>query len=305
MPSMLFASRVWIAAVCFCACGALVFFCGAVPTSFAQGSHSPIQAVSLAPGAGWHSLEAGLDLGEFTAPSPSAAGDSRITVVRIDPARFKLMLLSVVDLALPSPLGIDSWTTRYHLSAAINGGMFERDHRTTTGYARIGKTTVNPTWKPTYQAFLALGPDNGRLPAAAILDPECDDVRGLERHYHAVLQSIRMVDCKGRNRWTKELRAWSTAALAVDGARRLLFIHARSPWPVHDLVENLLALPLGIERAMYLEGGPEAGLALASASKSFVQVGSFETGFNENDDNHASWPLPNVIGARRATAKGN
>jgi hypothetical protein len=250
-------------------------------------------------------LEGGLDLGEFTAPKPSGMGDSRITVVRIDPAHFKLMLLSVVDLALPDALGIDAWTSRYHLSAAINGGMFERDHRTTTGYARIGKTTVNPTWKQAYQALLAFDPDDTALPAATILDPECDNVKALEKHYRTVLQSIRMVDCKGRNRWAKALRAWSASALAIDGAHRILFIHARSPWPVHDLVENLIALPLDVKRAMYLEGGPEASLSLASARKSFVQVGSWETGFNENDDNQASWPLPNVIGARRTTEKGH
>jgi Phosphodiester glycosidase len=289
-----------------CACGLALLCSDRFAKSFGYELRLPLQTVSLAaPGAQWQSLEGGLDLGEFAAASASAVGDSRVTVVRIDPARFRLMLLSVVDLALPDALGIDAWTSRYQLSAAINGGMFERDRRTTTGYARIGKTRINPTWKPTYQAFLALDPDDRRLPAATILDPECDDVKGMEMHYRTVLQSIRMVDCKGVNRWAKALNAWSTSALAIDGAHRILFIHARSPWPVHDLIENLLALPLDIKRAMYLEGGPEASLSLATAGKSFVQVGSWETGFNENDDNHAFWPLPNVIGARRATDKRN
>ena len=38
----------------------------------------------------------------------------------------------------------------------------------------------------------------------------------------------------------------------------MLFIHARSPWDMHDFIVNLQKLPLGIVRAMYLEGGPEA-----------------------------------------------
>jgi hypothetical protein len=33
-----------------------------------------------------------------------------------------------------------------------------------------------------------------------------------------------------------------------------------------------------------------------------VRVGSWETGFNENDDNANAWPLPNVIGVRRFPA---
>jgi hypothetical protein len=176
----------------------------------------------------------GLDLGEFTAPNASPVGDSLITAVRIDPAYFKLDLLSTIGLALPDALTIDDWAHRYQLLAAINAGMFDQDRRTTTGYARIGTRMLNPSWKPTYQAFLALDPDDPKLPAATILDAECDDVKGLEAHYRVVLQSLRMVDCKGRNRWAEALRAWSAAALAVDGAGRVLFIHARSPWPVHD-----------------------------------------------------------------------
>ena len=55
---------------------------------------------------------------------------------------------------------------------------------------------------------------------------------------------------------------------------------------MHELVRTCFALPLGVRRAMYLEGGPEASLSLATSGKSFVRVGSWETGFNENDDNH-------------------
>ena len=255
--------------------------------------------VLLAAPQGWQTLEPGLELVEVKAPKPSAVGDSRITAVRIDAARFRFDLLSVVDLKLPEALTVDAWTSRYHLVAAINAGMFELDRRTTTGYGRVGATLLNPKWKPTYQSFLALDPDDPKLPAATLLDPECDDVKKVERHYRVVLQGPRMVDCKGTNRWAKAARSWSTAALAIDDRGRILFIHARSPWPVHDFIENLLALPLGIRRAMYLEGGPEASLSLAAPGASFVRVGSWETGFNENDDNRALWELPNVLGVRR------
>jgi hypothetical protein len=289
------------------ALGAFVILLGPLATAFGfgpdDGSLRPLRnPVSTAGQSSlWQTLEPGLDLGEFTAPNGSIVGNSQITAVRVDPRFFKMDLLSVIGLALPDALGIDAWTSRYHLSAAINAGMFEQDRRTTTGYARVGTTMLNPRWKATYQAFLALDPDDPKLPAATILDSECDNVRALETHYRIVLQSIRMVDCKGMNRWAKAQRAWSTAALAVDNEGRFLFIHARSPWPMHELIENLLALPLGVCRAMYLEGGPEASLSLATSRKSFVRVGSWETGFNENDDNHLLWALPNVIGIRRAS----
>jgi len=245
----------------------------------------------------WQALEPGLDLGEFKAPSPAIAGDSTITVVRIEPAHFKLDVLSGRAMNLPR-LTIDAWTNQQQLVAAINAGMFEPDGRP-TGYSRVGSVTLNPNRKPRYEAFLALDPDDPKLPAATILDPECDDVKALETHYRVVLQSIRMIDCKGVNRWQKSPRIWSTAALAIDDHGRVLLIHARSPWNVHDFIENLLKLPLGIRRAMYLEGGPEASLSLQTQSLSSIRTGSYETDFNENDANASPWPLPNVIGVRR------
>jgi hypothetical protein len=246
---------------------------------------------------GWRTLEPGLDFGEFKAPHPSAVGDSQISVVRIDPAHFKLDLYSARALKLPQSLPINAWMQQQHLTAAINAGMFELDGRT-TGYSRIGSATLNPVWKPDYSAFLAIDPDSPNLPLATILDPECDDVKALEKHYRVVLQSIRMIDCKGANRWRKSSRVWSTAALAVDDKGRVLFIHARSPWDVHDFIQILLELPLGVRRAIYLEGGPLASLALDAGGASIVRTGSWETGFNENDDIAKPWPLPNIIGAR-------
>ncbi len=106
----------------------------------------------------------------------------------------------------------------------------------------------------------------------------------------------RFRECGGGYSLKKSEKIWSAAALAVDGEGRVLFIHARSPWDMHDFIVNLQKLPLGIVRAMYLEGGPEASLAVQTGGVSYVAVGSYETGFNENDANTRQWELPNVIG---------
>ena len=222
-------------------------------------------------------------------------------MLRIDPARFKLALYSAKAMNLPGALTIGGWMEQQQLAAAINAGMFEPDG-SPTGYARTGTMTLKSAWKPSYGALFALGPDDPKLPAAAILDTGCDDMKAREPHYGAVLQSLRMIDCKGANVWQQSDRAWSTAALAIDGEGRVLFIHARSPWSVHDFIANLQKLPLGIARAMYLEGGPEASLSVRAGGISLGAVGSYETGFNENDDNTRQWELPNVIGVTRIDA---
>ena len=56
-----------------------------------------------------------------------------------------------------------------------------------------------------------------------------------------------------------------------------------------------MKLGLGISRAMYLEGGPEASLRVVTPGGVVDRVGSYVTGFFESDDNTRYWALPNVL----------
>lgn len=76
-----------------------------------------------------------------------------------------------------------------------------------------------------------------------LLDAACDDVEALLPRYGTVLQSIRMVDCHGRNTWQPQPREWSTAALDVNTRDRLLLLNARSPYRTHDFVQVVQQLP--------------------------------------------------------------
>jgi hypothetical protein len=73
---------------------------------------------------------------------------------------------------------------------------------------------------------------------------------------------------------------------------------------MHHFNAFILGLPLGIVRAMHVEGGPEASLSIRAPGLSLDLSGSYETGFNENDDNSGQWPIPNVIGVVAKKAKG-
>jgi hypothetical protein len=50
---------------------------------------------------------------------------------------------------------------------------------------------------------------------------------------------------------------------------------------------------------MYLEGGPEASFYLNHTNQSFQKMGSYESGFNENNTNNVYWEIPNIIGIKR------
>lgn len=255
------------------------------------------------PPTAWRALQPGLELGRLLSPRPSALGDSTISVVRVDPALFELRLLSAKLLELEAPLPAPDWAARYGALAVINASMFREDGLTSVGHMRTGEAFNNRAWNKDNAVFVAQ-PRDPALPAAQILDRACENAGALSRSYGVAIQNIRMLDCGRRNVWAQQPRRWSTAAVGQDGSGRILLIHARSPWSTHDLIDILLLLPLDLRRLMYVEGGPEASLyAKVAGQVELEAVGSFETGFFENDGNQRFWPLPNVLAVLPRTSR--
>ncbi len=269
----------------------LLFVLFATP---AQTSKTAAPEKIAAPAAEWQTLAPGLDLGEFLGP-PSAVGDRRIRVLRVDPARFTLKLLSA-SADDKQPRSARDWCARSGAVAAINASMFRDDHRTSVSLMK-SPGHVNNARLSKDNSVLAFDRATDGVPEIQLIDRTCQDFEKLQPSYRTLVQSIRLVTCERKNSWGASAKKWSTAAVGVDGAGRVLFIHARSPWPVHELVDALLALPIDLRRAMYTEGGPEAQLFIKAGKTEREFLGSYETGFMENDDNHEAWAIPNVIAA--------
>jgi hypothetical protein len=254
----------------------------------------------------WETLEPGLELGVFAGPKASAEatlGDGRIRILRVDPARFELRLWNASAESGPESRGGRSaraWCEKTGALAAINASMFRDDYKTSVS---LMKTRTHSNNKRLSKDNAVLAFDRlagaGALPPVQIIDRQCQPFEEISKSYGTLVQSIRLVSCDRKNAWAPAPKRWSTAAIGVDGKGRILFIHARSPWPVHDLVDALLALPIDLRRAMYVEGGPEAQLYVKAGKREIELVGSYETGFHEADDNTQAWAIPNVVAVMR------
>ncbi|HEY6006218.1 MAG TPA: phosphodiester glycosidase family protein [Anaeromyxobacter sp.] len=257
----------------------------AAPSGAERGDGSP-----------WQALEPGLEYALFDGP-PADAGDRKIAVVRIDPARFDLRLANASAPGEGEIRTARAWAYRTGASAAINASMYQEDYRSSVSLMRT-RDHVNQRRLSKDKAVLAFDPLVSGVAPVRIVDRECDDFSQAEKRYGSLVQSIRMISCERRNVWAPSDRRFSSAAIGLDSKGRVLFIHARSPWTVHDLVKALLALPIDIARAMYVEGGPEAQLFARSGAKEIERVGGFE-GAARAAENPRAWPVPNVIVAVR------
>lgn len=251
-------------------------------------------------GEAWNVVEPGLELGFFTAPEKSEVGDSTIRILRIDPSRFQLRLLNASTQNDKQRQSAKNWALSNGLIATINASMYQKDLLTSVSYMKTGNH-INNKWVSKDKTLLAFDPKDKTLPRVRIIDRECDDLDQLRQQYETLIQSIRMVSCQGENVWSPQARKWSTAALGMDSTGHVLFIHVRSPYSTHNLINHLLALPIGIDRLMYVEGGSEAQMYINSGKTEHEFVG----GYTSDGQGSFAWPIPNVIGIVRAQAPEN
>ena len=264
----------------------------------AEGPAAAPRAPAASPEAAWRSLEPGLDLGEFASPRRSDRGDSIVRVLRADPRRFELRLMSASAPGQGRALTARAWCLRGGLAGAINASMYQADHRTSVSLMRTSSHTNNGRVSKD-RAILAFEPRDAGVAPVMIIDRECDDFETLRGSYGTLVQSIRMLSCRGENVWSPQPRRWSAAAIGTDGLGRVLFVHVRSPYSVHDLIGILQALPLGLTRMLYAEGGPEAQLYVRSGDEEHEWIGGYESKVSEENDNRVAWPVPNVVGIAR------
>jgi hypothetical protein len=251
----------------------------------------------------WQSLAPGMELGTFLASRPSSSGDSRISVLRIDPNRWSLEFIGQSLNGETSGQTARQWSKANGLAAAINAGMFATDYSTHIGYLRF-RDHVNNDNVNAYQSVAAFDPRREGLPQFRIFDLDSPGVSmaTILRDYASAIQNLRLIKRPGQNVWRQQEKMWSEAALGEDESGRILFIFCRSPYTMHDLNDELLGLGIGLVAAQHLEGGPQAQLYIKTGEVKIEMSGSHGTSFRDNSEMSAAWSIPNVLGVRPRVA---
>ena len=250
-------------------------------------------ATAAAQNISWRNLQPGVELA-IIAPGP-------LYVVRIDPTRATLAA-AIASEDKSAPKTAAEWCRLSRFAVATNLGMFNDDHRTHTGHLRHGTHTNSKRWN-SYRSVLALQPKDSTLRPSLWLDLDSSKPPALIDQYNLVVQNLRLIAGGRRNVWAKSEKQWSEAAAAIDSKGRILLLFSRAPSTMRDFNHRLLALPLDIQQAMHLEGGPEASLSIHVPGLDLDLCGSYETGFLEDESNREQWPLPNVLGVVRDSEK--
>ncbi|PKN65181.1 MAG: hypothetical protein CVU57_11120 [Deltaproteobacteria bacterium HGW-Deltaproteobacteria-15] len=240
----------------------------------------------------WFKLADGLLLGEFTPSRKSPISDHPVTVLRIDPARYSFRLLSALEHGGKERTA-RGWCEEFGLLAAINASMYMVDLRS-TGYMRNYQSTNNPAFNRAFGAFMVFNPKDPSMPPVRMVDSRREkEWRSILDQYDSVIQNYRMISGGRKVDWPEQDKPHSTAAIGMDNDGHVLFILGRAPYTPHDFINILLALPIRIKDAMYLEGGDEASLSVRQQGKWLEWTGIGELGIFSVQ---GAPKLPNVIG---------
>lgn len=247
----------------------------------------------------WQALAPGLEFRSIAARAASSHPGAPIAVLRIDPKRWEFAFVGVAEAGDSTLHTAREWCARYHLTAAINAGMYAVDQKTHIGYLRSAGRVDNPK-RNSYQSLAVFAPAKPALPEFRIADLDAPGVSfdSLVGDYASAVQNLRLIKRPGLNQWSPQEKQWSEAALAEDNAGRALFVFSRTPFSMYEFNQELLAAGLGIVAAQHLEGGPEAQLYVESGGFQREWVGTFEGALSTADSAGVAWPIPNVLGLR-------
>lgn len=242
----------------------------------------------------WQNLDSGLFFSEIISPIKSSLGDSKVTILKVDPKYYDFKLISARE-NNEDIKSLKDWAKIKGLIAAINAGLYQEDGKTNVGFMK-NYNFINNGFLNKGNTILAFNRKDTTVPKIQIIDLKCQNWEELKNKYNTYTQCIRMMDCNQKNTWKQQDRKYSMSVIAIDEFGNALFIFTHSPYSVHDFIDILKLLPLDIYNAMYLEGAAPASFYLNANGLEIEKSGNFKYESEENEDKGAAWKLPNIIG---------
>lgn len=247
----------------------------------------------------WKQIGKGVQFCETDAPLRSIIGDSRLTILKIDPKQveFDLFTASGMDSISRS---VNTWADTMGLNIVFNAGMYDLGKPLTSrGLLRNGVHTNQLAFKEGWNVMFAINPvDSVNATDAAVYDMQCTAYEQISNKYTSFAQGIRMLDCSGNPMNWKKNQACSMLVCAQDDQDNLIIIFNRSPYSQNQMISFMKQFPAPLHNAIYMEGGPETSLYVSIGEFCLQKVGSYVSGTYAKDTNETFWHLPNVIGIR-------
>ena len=244
-------------------------------------------------------LVSGIEFLQMDAPIQSILGDSKLTILRIDPMHVEFDLYAATA-NNKQKISAQELGDSLDYLVVFNAGMYElSDGFTHRGYLKSGNHFNNKTLNPSYNSMLALSPTDSTQPHCKLIDLTCESWKSVQPKFSTFAQGPRMIDCNGEPMsWNKKKQSCSMLVASTDEAGRIYLVFSRSPYSHNEMISFLLQLPFPLTKTIYLEGGPETSLYVKTPKMTLSCIGSYVSQTYPTDTNVEFWKLPNLIGVK-------
>lgn len=246
----------------------------------------------------WKELLPGLYYTEIHLPYNIHISDRKLTILKINPQYYESNIYA--SLAIDSiKRTISQWANNFNLNIAFNAGMYSlTDTYQSIGYLKSNDSIVQSVWKDNFYVLALFQPTCNSVLPFDMIDMANESHDSVLRCYSSAVQSIRMIDCFGKQVvWKpKRLIYSSMIVLGEDVEHNAIVAFTRTPLSANQMSHLLVNLPLNIRTTMYLEGGPEACLYVSTDDTLILKNGSWVSQTFPTDTNTQYWDLPQIIG---------
>jgi hypothetical protein len=244
-------------------------------------------------GTRWRPLGEGIEFTMLRGDPWCRRGSSEIAALRLDPVRVRLRVLHYTRQPDRTPLTIVEWQRRTGALAVFNAGQYYPD-LSYMGLLVSDGEEVSSRLHPGFKAALVASPRDGRR-GARVLDLEREPLDPASPGWREVAQSFMLFDDLGRIRTRRTDLVANRTIVGEDHRGRIVVVTTEGGYTLWDLAHLLQRLPLGLRRAMAMDGGYEAELCVSAGRFRYASFGRWWGGRDVPDAPGARVPLPAVV----------
>lgn len=219
-------------------------------------------------------------------------GPGRVLVVRFDGFPDFVPHHFAHD-GMPRSAPIEEWSERLQAPIVFNAGQFDENLKY-LGWLKGEGAWLSNERKPQWKGLLVSSPtEGGRFSGIIDLEHANADITD---GYRNVVQSMMLVDEASNVRVRDTDKSACRTVVAQDKSGRLLVLVSEGAITLGDFARWLVDAHLDIVRAMNMDGGIEAQIAISTPELKLALYGQYGTGTNVFEGvGPVRFPLPAVI----------
>jgi hypothetical protein len=244
----------------------------------------------------WIKIDSAIEQTTIKHLKPPILGDGEFFILRFIPNYFNFDL---IEFKQNNKLETANyWTDSMGYSVVFNAGMYNLNNEKLHRFYMQNKGLINNNVLDTKaNGIIAFNPLKNSSPNFKLFDLTITDFNTIKNEFGTIIQGYRLIDGNGKPViWDRDNQICSMIVIAQDHNGYAYVIFSRSPLSQNQMIENLVALNLGLNNAIYLEGGSKASLSILTKDIKLKKVGSYVSNYYPFDNNHSMPKFPNFIG---------